>query len=142
MENYIIKKCEYCDNKIKLKIDSRKNSITYGEILKSHKKRRFCSVECVNNWQKDVKWEDRIGKEAADRIRLETSKRMVGDKNPSKNKEVSKKISESLKKYLQKNPRIGNKNPFFGKHHTEECKDKHRKNKKVNVHIMKKVIKN
>lgn len=58
------------------------------------------------------------------------SQRVKGDKNPSKNKEVSKKISESLKLYLIDNPRNGNKNPFYGKKHTEEYKKKSSDSKK------------
>lgn len=44
---------------------------------------------------------------------------MLGEKNPSKRKDVREKISKSLTGKL-----VGHKNPFFGKAHTQETKEK------------------
>jgi len=91
-----------------------------GEVCVSDKNKRFCSVNCLNDWQRKIKWEDRIGKDKADKIRKDTSDRVSGDKNPTHNPDIAKKVSESLKNYLKNNPR--NINPFFGKKHTDEYK--------------------
>lgn len=102
------------------------------EFKKKNKKQRFCSVKCVNDWQKTIRWEDRVGEETAERIRKEVSLRTAGEKNPTKNPKVAKKVSESLSKYLKENPelRAGNNNPFHGRKHTSEYKEKHSQNKK------------
>lgn len=60
------------------------------------------------------------------------SEKVKGDKNPARRPEVAKKISKAKKG--KKNPkvsefaklRIGEKNPFYGKTHTEEHKEKMR----------------
>lgn len=122
MEKYRYKKCEHCDNMIKLTVVTNKFRKNYGKIVKSQENRRFCSLKCQIEWQREIKWEDRVGKEVADRIREETSIRVKGDKNPTKNKDIAKKVSDSLKKYLKDNPRYGEKNPFYKKEHTEEYK--------------------
>lgn len=119
----IIKKCEYCGNEMILQIVKKKGSKNYGKIKKIHENKRFCSINCLNEWQRNITWEERIGKESANKIRKETSNRVSGDKNPSKNKETADKISKSVKKYLSKNPRIGDKNPFYGKKHSEKTKN-------------------
>lgn len=126
MCNVIYKKCEMCDNMMELKTVTRKNSKNYGKLLKKYKNKRFCSVECQIVWQKTTKWEIRVGCDVANRIRNETSERVSGDKNPSKNQDVASKISKSIKKYLLNNPRIKEKNGMYGKKHTEEYK-KHAK---------------
>ena len=41
--------------------------------------------------------------------------------------ETYKKVSEKRKAYLKENPPVGERNPFFGKHHTEEMKLAQRK---------------
>ena len=46
------------------------------------------------------------------------SLRWSGDNNPSKNPEIKKKLSEFA------SARLGNKNPFYGKKHSEETKRK------------------
>jgi len=110
------KNCETCNKELPVcKIGKRK-----GQPLRS--KQRFCSKDCLDKWQREVMWEDRIGKERATEIRCERSQQSSGDNNPSKNPEVAQKISKSLSLYLKENPRIGEKNPFFGKEHTEEYK--------------------
>lgn len=118
----MIKKCEICGNDMILKTVGKKNAKNYGELIKPHKNKRFCSSQCQIEWQRKVKWEDRIGEEAANRIRIDTSERVSGDKNPTHNPDVAKKVSESLKLYLKDNPRFGEKNSFFGREHTEEYK--------------------
>jgi len=40
------------------------------------------------------------------------------------NYEPLQRSSETLKKYLKNNPRIGKKNPFYGKFHTTKTKQK------------------
>lgn len=122
MEDLIYKKCEVCDNLIEIRIITDINDPDYGQPYVKHRKKRFCSRECLNIWQRNVKWEDRVGEVTADWIRSETSKRVSGDNNPTKNKETAKKVSESLKKYLKDNPRLGELNPMFGKPHTDEYK--------------------
>lgn len=122
MEDLVYKKCEICDNLIEIRIITDIDNPDYGLPYVKHRKKRFCSRECLNVWQRQVKWEDRLGKDVSDRIRKETSDRVKGDKNPTKNKEVAKKVSESLKKYLKDNPRFGEQNPMFGKIHTDEYK--------------------
>lgn len=120
MENYIEKKCENCDEIIKLKIVSKgKNK---GKIRVIDSEKRFCSIKCQHEWQRNVQWEDRVGEDTAQKIRIETSKRVSGDKNPTHNPNIAKKVSESLKKYLKENPRNGETNPFYGKKHTDEYK--------------------
>ncbi|MFW6233261.1 MAG: HNH endonuclease [Nanoarchaeota archaeon] len=127
MDNFLIKNCEICNCEIKLKIVTKIGSKNYG---KPRHNKRFCSINCQIVWQKNVKWEDRVGTEVAEKIRLETSKRVKGDKNPSTNKEVAEKISKSLKKYLSENPRLKEKNGMFNKKHTDEYKKKSSESKK------------
>ena len=59
MENVLWKKCEMCDNLIKIKLVSNKNNLNYGKPIKIHEKRRFCSTICQIKWQKSIKWEER-----------------------------------------------------------------------------------
>lgn len=114
---FIEKKCENCDNILKLKIVEKGKNV--GNICLNQKK-RFCSVKCQTDWQRKTKWEDRIGIDKAEKIRKETSERVSGDKNPTHNPEVAKKVSDSLKIYLKENPRNGEKNSFYGKKHSKE----------------------
>lgn len=120
MKKIIHRPCEICGNIMDLKVNNQKNSKNYGKIITPHRNKRFCSKKCQIEWQQIVKWEDRIGEDNAKRMRKNASDRVKGDKNPSKNKEVAKKISNSIKKYLKDNPRNGDKNPFYGKSHTDE----------------------
>jgi len=130
MDDYVIRFCEFCGKEMKLKINKQKGTKTYGEIIKIHQNKRFCSRSCLNKWQIEVDWEIRVGKETAEKIRRDASKRICGEKNPTKNKDIANKVSESLKKYLKENPRIGEKNHFFGKFHTIEYKKQQCENKK------------
>ena len=120
----MIKKCEICGIDMQLKTVGKKGAKNYGELIAKHKNKKFCSTKCQIEWQQKITWEDRIGKEIADKLREEASERVIGNKNPTCNPEVAKKVSESLKKYLKDNPgeRIGENNPFFSKTHTEEYK--------------------
>jgi len=118
----MIKKCEFCGKDMELKIVNKKGSKNYGEIIAQHRNKKFCSKNCQIEWQRNVNWEERVGEDAANRIRIETSERVKGEKNPSCNADTAKKISNSLKDYLEENPRYGEKNPFYGKNHTDEYK--------------------
>lgn len=127
MEDFLVKKCEICNKEMKLKLVTKKDSKNYG---KPRQNKRFCSVECQNNWQKSISWVDRVGKNVAEKIRFEASLRIKGTNNPSTNKIVAEKISKSLKKYLNENPRIKEKNGMYNKKHTDEYKKKSSESKK------------
>ena len=101
MEEFVIKKCPFCGCDIKMGIVSLKGSPRFGQVRKQDLNKKYCSDECVT---------------------AARSERMSGDKNISCNKDIAEKISNSLKVYLQENPRLGEDNPFFGKHHSEETK--------------------
>ena len=94
------------------------------EFQTRHRTSRFCSRECQNQWQRSIPWEQRVSSEVADQIRKQVSIRVSGDGNPSKNPDVSRKISTSLKAHLENVDRTGENNPFYGKHHTETLKQK------------------
>jgi len=128
----MIKKCESCDKEMILRIVNKKGEKNFGQVIVIDKNKRFCSRECQIKWQNKVSWEERIGKEAADKIRKNTSERVKGDKNPTCDPEIAKKVSESLKSYLKEHPeeRIGENNAFYGKNHTEEYK-KYAKESKI-----------
>ena len=116
------KECENCGEIIEIKIATKGSR--KGKPIKIHENKKFCSIVCLNEWQKKVSWEDRIGEERAKEIRKERSDQVSGDKNPSKDPNVAKKISKSMKEYLKENPRMGENNPFFGKKHSEETIEK------------------
>ena len=114
------KKCENCDNSFEIRIVKKgKNK---GSIYVEDRNRKFCSIECQHEWQRKIKWEERVGDDIAEKIRHQASERVSGDKNPTHNPSVAEKVSKSLKKYLKNNPR--KVNPFYGKKHTEEYKNK------------------
>lgn len=118
----MIKKCEVCGKEMTLRIVNKKGSKNFGQVLVADKKKRFCCTECQIKWQQQISWEERIGKDIADKIRKNTSERVSGDKNPTHNPEIAQKVSDSLKNYLKENPRLGDKNSFFGRKHTDEYK--------------------
>jgi hypothetical protein len=105
-----------------LRLVQKSGCKNFGKIMKIDENKRFCSKNCQNEWQRNVNWEDRVGIETAEKIRKDTSERVSGEKNPSKNKDIADKISESLKSFLNENPRLKEKNPFYGKQHSEETK--------------------
>jgi 5-methylcytosine-specific restriction endonuclease McrA len=64
-----------------------------------------------------------VGNLTAERLRAEMSVRCSGDGNPSKSPTVARKISISLSAYIRANgARSGEKNPFFGKAHSDAFK--------------------
>lgn len=101
--------CERCGKTFQVKFRARKG--------------RFCSKLCMNEWQITCRWEDRIGEEKAAEIREKRRLTMLKN-NPNNDPEVLRKKSESLKIFLAKNPRMGEKNPFFGKMHSDENKNR------------------
>ena len=113
--------CEYC----KKEYDAKVYQTGERKGLLKRPQQRFCSRICQNGWQQNVSWEDRIGIDRANEIRSERSEQVSGDKNPSKNPLVARKISKSLSKTLRENPllRVGDKNSFYGKKHTDEYKE-------------------
>jgi hypothetical protein len=120
----MIRKCETCGSDMQLRTVGKKGAKNYGDLIEIHKNKRFCSKICQNQWQLKITWEERVGIEAANKIRKDTSERVSGDNNPTCNEDVANRVSKSLKKYLNDNPneRIGEKNPFFNKHHSDETK--------------------
>jgi len=127
MEKYIIRKCEKCGCDMKLKLVGRGSN--KGSIRSIDKKKRFCSKKCLNEWQREVMWEERIGFDRAEEIREIRRENFVSN-NPNNDWKVRIKKSESLKKYLKENPRFGSKNGMYGKKHTEEYKKNASENKK------------
>ncbi len=119
-----IRLCTYCKNEMELKIVQKGKR--KGLLDKKVINKKFCSTKCQNLWQQETTWEDRIGIERADEIRLQRSEQVSGDKNPACNPLVAKKISESLSRTLRENPemRLKENNPFYGKTHTAEYKTK------------------
>ena len=71
---------------------------------------------CMNWNDKGIGWSSRFNPS-----RLNPS-RLAGDKNPMKNEEVRKKVSDSIKKGYAE----GRIPSFLGKKHTEEAKEKNR----------------
>lgn len=116
---YVDRACKYCKEDFKIQIVSKGKR--KGELKRDQK---FCSNQCKNDWLKDTSWEDIIGHERANEIRQERSEQVSGNKNPSCDPIVAKKISESLKKTLSENPEMRKKenNGFYGKSHTDEYK--------------------
>jgi hypothetical protein len=74
-------------------------------------------------------WEEIMDKNVAELRRTKQSEKFKNN-NPSSNPEVAKKISEKLKQVRKENPLTGEKNPFYGKKHSEEYKEKASNTKK------------
>jgi hypothetical protein len=130
MEEFVLKRCEYCNDEfVEIQLITDISDPEYGKPVLKDRKKRFCSLKCLNDWQKKVGWRVIIGDKKADEIIQKRRDRMLKD-NPSKKEDVRKKISESVKKYLEDNPRLGDKNPFYGRQHTEEHKKKSSDDKK------------
>jgi hypothetical protein len=94
--------------------------------------KKYCSRVCYNvDLKKKLSsrnksnigktWEEIMGDDKASERRLKQSDNFKKN-NPSTNTEVASKISKSLKEYRKKNPLTGEKNPFYGKQHSEEYK--------------------
>ena len=99
--------CEKCGKSFKVK----------SNLIKG----RFCSKICMDEWQRTCRWEDRVGEERAELIRVERRKRFTKN-NPNNDPNALRKKSESIKAFLKEHPRTGKKNPFFGKRHTNDFK--------------------
>ena len=128
----LIKKCEVCGDDMQLKTVQKKGSKNFGKIIVQHKNKKFCSKECQIKWQRTISWENRIGVDVANKIRSDASERVKGENNPTCDPEIAKKVSDGLKEYLKKHPeeRIGEKNGFYGKEHTDDYKKYARETKK------------
>jgi hypothetical protein len=94
--------------------------------------KKYCSRKCYNIVLKQnlelrnksnigKSWEEIMDKDVAEKRRAKQSEKFKKN-NPSTNPEVSKKISESMKEYRKTNPLKGDKNPFYGKKHSEDYK--------------------
>ena len=119
-----MKNCKICN----VEIDDKKKYCSRVCYLTDSKKRL---IE-MNKSNIGKSWESIMGVDVAKQRKLKQSARL-SENNPSTNPVTAKKISESLSKYRSENPLIGDKNPFFGKTHTDEFKLKSseiRKNKK------------
>jgi 5-methylcytosine-specific restriction endonuclease McrA len=103
-------------------------------------KKKYCSRECylveltkrlttMNISNTGKKWADFTDGEKLIERKRKAQERMLLN-NPSKKEEVKNKISESMKEYRKNNPLDGDKNPFFGKRHTDEFKEKMSEEKK------------
>jgi len=97
----------------------------YNQPTITYKRKIACSRECHRQWQLSIPWEDRIGKTRAGEIRKVRSDLFKID-NPSTRPGVADKISDSMKRFCAENPtsRLGKNNGFYGKHHSEETKQK------------------
>lgn len=107
-----------------------KKCLTCGNEIDNN--RKYCSRECYNvvlktNLEKRNKsnigkrWEDIMGFSVAEKRKLNQSEKFKKN-NPSSNPNVAKKISNSLKNYRKLNPLTGDKNPFYGKKHSDSYK--------------------
>jgi len=117
----VMKNCKICN----VEIDDKKKYCSRVCYLTDSKKRL---IE-MNKSNIGKSWESIMGEDVAKQRKLKQSTRL-SENNPSTNPVTAKKISESLSKYRSENPLIGDKNPFFGKNHTEEFKIKSSENKK------------
>jgi hypothetical protein len=107
-----------------------KNCLICNVEISENKK--YCSRECYNVVLKQnlelrnksnigKSWDEIMGERTASDRRLKQSE-LFKNNNPSSNPDVAKKISESLKEHRKTNPLTGEKNPFYGKQHSDEYK--------------------
>ena len=96
--------------------------------------KKYCSRYCYNKNLKEMlilrnksnigkTWEEIMDKNVAKLRRTKQSEKLKNN-NPSSNPEVAKKISDRLKQVRKEKPLTGEKNPFYGKKHSEEFKEK------------------
>jgi hypothetical protein len=96
--------------------------------------KKYCSRQCYNKNLKEMlisrnksnigkTWEEIMDKNVAELRRTKQSEKLKNN-NPSSNPEIAKKISDKLKQVRKENPLTGEKNPFYGKKHSEEFKEK------------------
>jgi hypothetical protein len=119
-----------CSNQVEIRIIGNTTHSEYGQPIVAHRKRITCSRECHRQWQLSIEWEDRIGADRAREIRKVRSDRCKVD-NPSTRPGGAEKVSAGMKRFLKENPdaRLGENNPFYGKKHTDEQKQKWIKDK-------------
>jgi hypothetical protein len=108
MKNCLICNVEIPENK---KYCSR---VCYNVVLKEN-------LEFRNKSNIGKRWEEIMDESTANARRLKQSEKFKNN-NPSSNPNVAKKISESLKEHRKLNPLTGEKNPFYGKQHSDEYK--------------------
>jgi hypothetical protein len=108
MKNCLICNVEIPENK---KYCSR---VCYNVVLKEN-------LEFRNKSNIGKRWEEIMDESTANARRLKQSEKFKNN-NPSSNPDVAKKISESLKEHRKLNPLTGEKNPFYGKKHSDEYK--------------------
>lgn len=89
----------------------------------SNGKGRFCSKVCMDVWQRSCRWEDRVGEKRAKEIR-EEKRQLWKEKNPNNDPRVLKIKSEKMTEYRKTHPIDGERNPFFGRNHSDELKKK------------------
>jgi len=121
--------CATCSKEIKIRIYSDPTHPKYLQPIVAYERRKFCSVACQKTWQQITPWEDRVGKDFADAFRHKMHI-LSSENNPSTFPGVAAKIGQSLSNYLKANPRIGSKNPFFGRKHKPTTIDHWRKTKR------------
>ena len=102
--------------------------------------KKYCSRDCYNIILKEKleirnksnigkSWDEIMGEKVANERRMKQSE-LLKNNNPSSNPKVAKKISESLKEHRKLNPLTGDKNPFYGKKHSNNYKINQSNNKK------------
>ena len=109
-----------------------KNCLICNVEISENKK--YCSRQCYNKNLKEMlisrnksnigkTWEEIMDKNTAELRRTKQSEKLKNN-NPSSNPEVAKKISDKIKQVRKENPLTGEKNPFYGKKHSQEFKEK------------------
>ena len=88
-------------------------------------KGRFCSKVCMDSWQRSATIEERYGEEQAKKMR-ETRRQRWIDNNLNNNADVLAIKSTKMTEYRKTHPLDGEKNPFYGRTHSDELKEKFR----------------
>lgn len=117
-----MKTCPICNKEIEGK-NKYCNRICYNVALK----KRFINMNISNIGKK---WEDITSNEEKLLERKNKAKERMSLNNPTKKEEVKTKISKAMTEHRKKNPTLGEKNPFFGKKHSDDVKNKMSENKK------------
>jgi len=98
------------------------------QVLCRTRKGRFCSKVCMDEWQRTAPIEERYGEEGAKRMR-ETRRREWIDNNPNNNPDVLAIKSAKATEYRKAHPLNGVKNPFFGRTHSVDLKNRYRRDR-------------
>lgn len=117
------KKCKYCANKERALLHAKENGIKHkqrlesGELIHSRKGKNLSeeTKQKLREHNTGITLEQKVGKERADKLKKEASKRFTGVNNPFYGK---KHTSESIKKMTiksQENVRRGEDSNFYGK---------------------------